>query len=71
MLATIIFNREQETTSAELLDNTHLTRRDAKEQIDSGKMKLDGLTIPQINAIFNNTPQLRQSFEKIMSVLSG
>ncbi len=46
MLATIIFDREQETTTAELLDNTHLTRRDAKEQIDSGKMTLDGLTIP-------------------------
>ena len=65
MLATIIFNREQEISTAELLNNTHQIRRGAKEQIDSGKMNLDGLTIPQINAIFNNTPQLRKAFRKL------
>jgi hypothetical protein len=37
-------------------------RREAKDIIDSGKMTLDGLTVGQINAVFNNTPKLRQSF---------
>ena len=46
-------------------------RREAKDIIDSGKMTLDGLTVGQINAVFNNTPKLRQSFQKILNIMSG
>jgi len=71
MLAAIILDREQESTRAELLDATSRIRREAKEQIDSGSMTLDGLTVGQINAAFNNTPRLRQSFQKILNILTG
>jgi hypothetical protein len=71
MLAAIILDREQESTRAELLDATSRIRREAKEQIDSGSMTLDGLTVGQINSVFNNTPRLRQSFQKILNILSG
>ncbi len=71
MLAAIIWNREREATQAELLQATSRIRREAKEQIDSSKMTLDGLTFEQINAAFNNTPWLRQSFQKILNIMSG
>ena len=71
MLAAIILHREQETTRAELLHTTSRIRREAKDQIDSGKMTLDGLTVGQINSVFNNTPRLRQSFQKILNIMSG
>jgi hypothetical protein len=71
MLAAIILHREQEATQAELLNATSSIRRQAKEQIDSGTMTLDGLTVGQINAVFNKTPRLRQSFQKILSIISG
>jgi flagellar biosynthesis protein FlhG len=71
MLAAIILDREQESTRAELLDTTSRIRRDAKEQIDSDSMTLDGLTVGQINSIFNERPRLRQSFQKILNILTG
>jgi hypothetical protein len=71
MLAAIILHREQKSTRAELLYKTSRIRREAKDQIDSGKMTLDGLTVGQINSVFNNTPKLRQSFQKILNSLSG
>ena len=71
MLAAIILHREQDATRAELLNNTSRIRREAKAQIDSGKMTLDGLTVGQINSVFNNTPRLRQSFQKILNIMSG
>jgi flagellar biosynthesis protein FlhG len=71
MLAAIILHREQDATRAELLQNTSRIRRQAKERIDSGKMTLDGLTVGQINSVFNNTPRLRKSFQKILSIMSG
>jgi flagellar biosynthesis protein FlhG len=71
MLAAIILHREQESTRAELLHKTSRIRREAKDQIDSGKMTLDGLTVKQINSVFNNTPRLRQSFQKILNIMSG
>jgi flagellar biosynthesis protein FlhG len=71
MLAALILNREQERTRAELIHTTNRIRREAKEQIDAGKMTLDGLTVGQINTVFNNTPRLRRSFQKILSVMSG
>ena len=71
MLAAIILHREQEDTRAELLNATSSIRRQAKEQIDAGNMTLDGLTVGQINAVFNKTPRLRQSFQKILNIISG
>ena len=71
MLAAIILHREQESTRAVLLQKTNRVRRQAKDQIDAGKMTLDGLTIGQINSVFNNTPRLRQSFQKILNIVSG
>jgi flagellar biosynthesis protein FlhG len=71
MLATIILHHEREAAPAELLQTTSRIRRGAKEQIDSGKMTLDGLTLEQINAVFNNTPRLRQSFQRILNIMTG
>ena len=71
MLAAIILHREQDATRAELLQNTSRIRREAKAQIDSGKMILDGLSVGQINSVFSNTPRLRQSFQKILNIMSG
>ncbi len=71
MLAAIILHREQETTRAELLHTTSRIRREAKKQIDSGYMTLDGLTVGQIDSVFNSTPRLRQSFQKILNILSS
>jgi flagellar biosynthesis protein FlhG len=71
MLAGIIYHREQEETRAKLLQSTHRIRRKAKEQIDSGNMTLDGLTVGQINSVFNNTPKLRKSFQKILNIMTG
>ena len=71
MLAAIILHREQEATRAELLHTTSRIRREAKDQIDAGRMTLDGLTVGQINSVFNKTPRLRQSFQKILNIMSG
>jgi len=71
MLAAILLNREQEVTQAELLQSTNRIRCEAKEQIDSGNMTIDGLTVGQINSVFNNTPRLRQSFQKILNIMPG
>ena len=71
MLAAIILHREQEATRAELLHTTSRIRREAKDQIDSDKMTLDGLTVGQINSAFKNTPRLRESFQKILNIMSG
>ncbi len=71
MLAAIILDREQDATRAELLDTTSRIRRAAKNQIDSGNMTLDGLTVGQINSAFKNTPRLRESFQKILNIMSG
>jgi flagellar biosynthesis protein FlhG len=71
MLAAILLHHEQETTRARLLHSAGRIRRDAKDQIDAGKMTLDGLTVGQINSAFNNKPGLRQSFQKILNIMSG
>jgi len=73
MLAAIILHseQEQESTQVELLHTISRIRREAKEQIDSGNMTLDGLTIGQIKSVFNNTPRLRQSFQKILNIITG
>ncbi len=69
MLAAIIFDREQEISRTELLRNTSRIRGQVKGQIAGGAMTLDGLSIHQINAIFNSTPRLRPSFQKILSIM--
>ena len=71
MLAAIILHREQDATRAQLLQSTSRIRREAKEQIDAGNMTLDGLTVGQINSVFNTTPRLRQSFRKILNIITG
>jgi flagellar biosynthesis protein FlhG len=71
MLAAIILHREQGATRAEILESASRIRREAKEQIDSANMTLDGLTLEQINSVFNNTPRLRQSFRKILNIMTG
>jgi flagellar biosynthesis protein FlhG len=71
MLAAIILDRERDATRAELLHTTSRIRREAKDQIDAGRMTLDGLTLGQINSVYNKTPRLRQSFQKILSIMSG
>jgi flagellar biosynthesis protein FlhG len=71
MLAAILLHREQETTRAKLLHSAGRIRREAKDQIDAGQMTLDGLSVGQINSAFKNTPGLRQSFQKILSIMSG
>jgi hypothetical protein len=71
MLAAIILHREQDATRAELLNKTSRIRREVKDQIDSGNMTLDGLTVGQINSAFKNTPRLRESFQKILNIMSG
>ena len=71
MLAAIILDREQDATRAELLNTTSRIRREVKDQIDSGNMTLDGLTVGQINSAFKNTPRLRKSFQKILNIMSG
>jgi flagellar biosynthesis protein FlhG len=71
MLAAIILHHEQDATRAELLQSTSRIRREAKQQIDAGNMTLDGLTVEQINTVFANAPRLRQSFRKILNIMTG
>jgi hypothetical protein len=71
MLATLILLREREASPADLLQTTSRIRREAKEQIDSGKMTMDGLTLEQINAVYNHVPRLRQSLQKILNIMAG
>ena len=64
-------HREQDATRAEILESASRIRREAKQQIDAGNMTLDGLTVEQINSVFNNAPRLRQSFRKILNIMTG
>ena len=71
MLAAIILDREDELTRVKLLHKASRIRRETKKQINAGQMTLDGLTVEQINAVFNNKPNLRQSFNRILKIVSG
>jgi hypothetical protein len=44
-------------------------RSDAKDQISSESMTLDGLTVSEINDIYDSVPKLRQSFQKILNII--
>jgi len=70
MLAAILLDRDQRLNRAELLQKTHLMRSEAKDRISSGTMTLDGLTISQINNIYDRVPKLRQSFQKILNIMT-
>jgi hypothetical protein len=45
-------------------------RSEAKDRISSGMMTLDGLTISQINNIYDRVPKLRQSFQRILNIMT-
>jgi flagellar biosynthesis protein FlhG len=70
MLAAILLDRDQRLNRAELLQKTNLMRSEAKDRISSGTMTLDGLTISQINNIYDRVPKLRQSFQKILNIMT-
>ena len=71
MLAAILLDGDQSLNRAELLQKTNLMRGEARDRISSGKMTLDGLTISQINNIYDRVPTLRQSFQKILNIMTA
>jgi flagellar biosynthesis protein FlhG len=70
MLAAILLDRDQSLDRDDLLQKTNLMRSEAKDQIRSETMTLDGLTISQINNIYDRVPKLRQSFQKILNIMT-
>jgi flagellar biosynthesis protein FlhG len=70
MLAAILLDRDQRLNRAELLQKTNHMRSEAKDRISSGTMTLDGLTISQINNIYDRVPKLRQSFQRILNIMT-
>jgi len=71
MLAAILLDRDQSLNCADLLQKTNLMRSEAKDRIRSETMTLDGLTISQINNIYDRVPKLRQSFQKILNIMTA
>ncbi|MGD1968597.1 MAG: P-loop NTPase [Desulfobacterales bacterium] len=70
MLAAILLDHENGANGAELLQKTKLIRGEAKDRIRSDMMTLDGLTVSQINSIYDQSPKLRQSFRKILNIMT-
>jgi len=70
MLAAILLDQEQGSSRAELLQKTGLIRGEAKDRIRSDAMTLDGLTLSEINSIYDQSPNLRQSFQKILNIMT-
>jgi hypothetical protein len=70
MLAAILLDRDQSLDRDDLLQKTNLMRSEAKDQIRSETMTLDGLTIGQINNVYDRVPKLRQSFQKILNIMT-
>jgi flagellar biosynthesis protein FlhG len=70
MLAAILLDRDQSLDRDDLLQKTNLMRSEAKDQIRSETMTLDGLSISQINNIYDRVPKLRQSFQKILNIMT-
>ena len=70
MLAAILLDRDQRLNRAELLQKTNHMRSEAKDRISSETMTLDGLTINQINEIYDRVPKLRQSFQRILNIMT-
>jgi len=70
MLAAILLDRDQRLDPDELLQKTNRMRGEARDQIRSETMTLDGLTINQINSVYDRVPKLRQSFQKILNIMT-
>ena len=70
MLAAILLDRDQSLDRDDLLQKTNLMRSDAQRSNSFRKMTLDGLTIGQINNIYDRVPKLRQSFQKILNIIT-
>jgi flagellar biosynthesis protein FlhG len=70
MLAAILLHREREETRFELLQKANRIRTEARDQIDANRMTLDGLTIGQINSVYDRSPNLRQSFRRILNIVT-
>jgi len=70
MLAALLLERDQSLSHADLLQKTNQMRSEAKDRISSETMTLDGLTISQINEIYDRVPRLRQSFQKILNIMT-
>ncbi|MGD8521300.1 MAG: P-loop NTPase [Desulfobacterales bacterium] len=70
MLAAILLHREGEGTRFKLLQKASLIRSQTRDQIDANKMTLDGLTIGQINSVYDRSPNLRQSFRRILNIVT-
>jgi flagellar biosynthesis protein FlhG len=70
MLAAILLDRDQSLDRDDLLQKTNLMRSEAKDQIRSETMTLHGLSISQINNIYDLVPKLRQSFQKILNIMT-
>mgnify|MGYP001827738100 FL=1 len=71
MLAAILLDRDLNLDPTDLLQKTNLMRGEAKDQISSESMTLDGLTINEINNVYDRVPKLRQSFQKILNIMTG
>jgi flagellar biosynthesis protein FlhG len=71
MLAAILLDRDQSLNCADLLHKTTQMRSEAKDRISSDKMTLDGLSISEINDIYDRVPKLRQSFQKILNIMKN
>ena len=70
MLAAILLDRENGANGAELMQKAKLIRGEAKDLIRSDTMTLDGLTVRQINSIYDQSPKLRQGFRKILNIMT-
>jgi flagellar biosynthesis protein FlhG len=70
MLAAILLDRDQSLNRADLLHKTTLMRNEAKDRINSDTMTLDGLSVSEINDIYDRVPKLRQSFQKILNIMT-
>jgi flagellar biosynthesis protein FlhG len=71
MLAAILLDRDQSLNRSDLLHKTTLMRSEAKDRISSDTMTLDGLSISEINDIYERVPKLRQSFQKILNIMAN
>ena len=71
MLAAILLDRDQRLDRDDLLQKTNRMRSEARDQIRSETMTLDGLTISQINNVYDRVPKLRQSFQKILNIMTA
>ena len=62
--------KSQPEEGSQLKDGASGIRSEAKDRIRSDAMTLDGLTVAQINSIYDRSPKLRQSFQKILNIMT-